>query len=201
MENEKQTHRLKPYLWFFGGLILIFTLLTGATVGGVAGYVVANRWVASPVDQNLALTEVVPDPVAALDLTLIEAQPPLVVDESDSVEAVQQVLPAVVTVINQQGRFAGGSGSGFFVNEAGYLVTNNHVIEGAAELSVIYAQGGTASATLVGRAPEFDLAVLKVDGVVPAVAGWGDSGELPLGANVIAIGSALGRYHLRATAD
>jgi 2-alkenal reductase len=87
-----------------------------------------------------------------------------------------------------------GGGSGFFISADGYVVTNNHVVEGAREVAVIYAQGGRASAKLVGTAPDFDLAVLKVDGLVPAVAGWGDSSELPLGAHVLAIGSALGQY-------
>jgi 2-alkenal reductase len=112
---------------------------------------------------------------------------------------VKKVLPAVVTVLNQ-GELGIGSGSGFFVDEKGYLVTNYHVIEGGRSLQVIYAQGGRSSATLVGTAPEFDLAVLKVEGTVPAVAEWGDSGELPLGANVIAIGSALGQYQNSVTA-
>jgi putative serine protease PepD len=65
---------------------------------------------------------------------------------------------------------------------------------------VIYAQGGTAEAELVGAAPIFDLAVLKINKAVPATAGWGDSGELPLGSHVIAIGSAPGRYQNTVTA-
>jgi len=80
------------------------------------------------------------------------------------------------------------------------VVTNYHVVEGAADLSVIYAQGGTAPARLVGIAPDFDLAVIQVDGPIPAIASWGDSGELPLGEDVIAIGSALGRYQNTVTA-
>jgi 2-alkenal reductase len=93
-----------------------------------------------------------------------------------------------------------GSGSGVFISSDGYVVTNNHVVEGARELIVIYARGGRASATLVGTAPDFDLAVLKVADSVPAVAAWGDSSELPLGAPVIAIGSALGEYQNTVTA-
>ncbi|MFC1976544.1 S1C family serine protease [Chloroflexota bacterium] len=80
------------------------------------------------------------------------------------------------------------------------VVTNDHVISNGNNFIVIYAQGGTAEADLVGTAPEFDLAVLKVDGPVPATVGWGDSGELPLGSHVIAIGSALGRYQNTVTA-
>jgi 2-alkenal reductase len=105
----------------------------------------------------------------------------------------------VVTVLNQ-GFQGSGSGSGVFIDRSGYLVTNYHVVEGAQELAIIYAQGGTAPAQLIGAAPEFDLAVLKVNGPAPVVAEWGDSGELPLGAGVIAIGSALGQYQNTVTA-
>jgi 2-alkenal reductase len=80
------------------------------------------------------------------------------------------------------------------VSHEGYLVTNNHVIEGATEISVIYAKGGQVPAQLIGTSPEFDLAVLRVDGPIPAFITWGDSTVQPLGATVIAIGSALGEY-------
>jgi 2-alkenal reductase len=194
----------KRYLLMGLGLVVMVVLLGTAALGGVAGYVLANRAVGS-VEQfrpvSNVITESGPQVVAASQNNQAEAQPaPLVVDESDSVAAVEAVLPAVVTVLNRQGNFGGGSGSGVFISDTGYVVTNNHVVEGAGELSVVYAQGGTAPATLVGTSPEFDIAVIKVAGPVPAVAPWGDSSELPLGGQVIAIGSALGRYQNTVTA-
>jgi 2-alkenal reductase len=194
----------KRYLLMGLGLVVMVVLLGTAALGGVAGYVLANRAV-GPVEQfrpvSNVITESGPQVVAASQNNQAEAQPaPLVVDESDSVAAVEAVLPAVVTVLNRQGNFGGGSGSGVFISDTGYVVTNNHVVEGAGELSVVYAQGGTAPATLVGTSPEFDIAVIKVAGPVPAVAPWGDSSELPLGGQVIAIGSALGRYQNTVTA-
>ncbi|HEX8680853.1 MAG TPA: trypsin-like peptidase domain-containing protein, partial [Ardenticatenaceae bacterium] len=78
--------------------------------------------------------------------------------------------------------------------EDGYIVTNNHVIEGARQFAVTYDDGERVPATLVGASPEFDLAVLKVEGPVPAVATWGDSSAVPVGSQVIAIGSALGDF-------
>jgi 2-alkenal reductase len=194
----------KRYLLMGLGLVVMVVLLGTAALGGVAGYVLANRAV-GPVEQfrpvSNVITESGPQVVAAGQNNQAEAQPaPLVVDESDSVAAVEAVLPAVVTVLNRQGNFGGGSGSGVFISDTGYVVTNNHVVEGAGELSVVYAQGGTAPATLVGTSPEFDIAVIKVAGPVPAVAPWGDSSELPLGGQVIAIGSALGRYQNTVTA-
>ena len=109
--------------------------------------------------------------------------------QSSVVTAVEKVQPATVRVLTNQ-----GSGSGVIISQDGYIVTNNHVIEGAQQFAVDYARGERIPATLIGRAPEFDLAVLKVDEAVPAVAEWGDSSEIPLGDQVIAIGSPLGQY-------
>ncbi|HYN89399.1 MAG TPA: trypsin-like peptidase domain-containing protein, partial [Ardenticatenaceae bacterium] len=121
------------------------------------------------------------------------ASAPQDASEGGIVQAVASVLPATVTVLNQ-GIGGGGSGSGFIVDDDGHVVTNYHVVQGARALMVVYANGGAVEAGLVGVAPEFDLAVLQVQGPVPATARWGDSTALPLGATVIAIGSALGEY-------
>ncbi|MCP4362654.1 MAG: 2-alkenal reductase, partial [Chloroflexi bacterium] len=58
-----------------------------------------------------------------------ETQSLTIIEESATVEAVEKVLPAVVTVLNR-GRLGGGSGSGFFISSDGYLVSNFHVVEG-----------------------------------------------------------------------
>jgi 2-alkenal reductase len=85
-------------------------------------------------------------------------------------------------------------GSGVIIDRRGYIVTNNHVVAGARALQVIYADGMKADATVVGADALSDLAVLKVDGNVPAVAELGDSGALQPGETVIAIGSPLGQF-------
>ena len=189
------THQNKSSWWFAGFIVIVLSLFTGTMMGGVAGYVMAVR-VQTQAHSVIAQADMLPV-VEQINTTppSIESQtyPPAITGESVTIEAVKKVLPAVVTVLNQ-GQFGGGSGSGFIISQDGYVVTNNHVVEGSRNLQIIYSQGGRASATLVGTAPEFDLAVLKVDGPVPTVAEWGNSGELPLGANVIAIGSALGQY-------
>jgi 2-alkenal reductase len=196
-----RSRRGRSYFWVVVVLIA-FSLFGGTAFGGAVGFILASNL------EGLAQTEVqpvnntvLPEPANAANIAPppVERQPLVVTEESASVEAVRKTMAAVVTVISQNGR-TGGSGSGFFISDAGYVVTNNHVIAEAQELAVVYAQGGTAPAELVGTAPEFDLAVLKVDGPVPAFVEWGDSGELPLGANVIAIGSALGRYQNSVTA-
>jgi 2-alkenal reductase len=179
------------------GLMVIVTLLIGAVIGGAVGYVIASNLL--PASAAIAVQPTAS--IAPIPATLeeINQQSVVITDQSSSVEAVKKVLPAVVTIINQ-GFQGSGSGSGFFISTDGYLATNNHVVESAQELLVIYAQGDRVPARLVGTAPDFDLAVLKVDGLAPAVVAWGDSSELPLGAHVIAIGSALGEYRNTVTA-
>jgi 2-alkenal reductase len=117
-----------------------------------------------------------------------------------AVQVVEQLSPAVVTVVNHlnpQGGLAGESlGSGVIIDKSGRIITNNHVIEGAAQngLEVIFSDGETAPATLLGTDTLSDIAVLKVDHQVQAVAELGDSSKLMVGETVIAIGSALGDF-------
>jgi serine protease Do len=86
------------------------------------------------------------------------------------------------------------TGSGVFISADGYILTNNHVIDGAQQLQVIYSDGTQHDATLVGTDQYSDLAVLKVTGAVPAVASLGNSDALNPGESVIAIGSPLGDF-------
>lgn len=176
----------QQYWWLIGLMIVLGGVFGGALVGGIVGYSLAKSWdtptsteAPAGVIQTVAVAQ--PDGSAAQSLVITE--------ESGAVQSVSKVLPAVVTVQSGQ-----SSGSGFFISADGYVVTNNHVVEGARDFMVIYAAGGQSPARLVGTAPEFDLAVLKVEGAVPGIAEWGDSGQQELGANVIAIGSALGEY-------
>lgn len=119
-------------------------------------------------------------------------------------DMVEDVNKAVVTVINKQ-TFAGfgqttselqpaGSGTGFIVSTDGYVITNNHVVEGSDSLSVIFLDGTEIPATLVGADAISDLAVIKIQDPVPATVSLGDSSTLRVGEEVVAIGSALGEY-------
>lgn len=78
------------------------------------------------------------------------------------------------------------SGSGVIIDEQGYVVTNNHVVENNRSLEVIFADDTKLPATLVGAYAFSDLAVLRVEGSVPAIAGLGDSATLQPGEPVIA---------------
>jgi serine protease Do len=84
-------------------------------------------------------------------------------------------------------------GSGFIVDPAGYVVTNNHVIDGAGEITVIFHDGSRHSATLKGRDPKTDLALLKIESPeeLPYVR-FGDSEKTKVGDWVVAVGNPFG---------
>lgn len=85
-----------------------------------------------------------------------------------------------------------GAGSGVILSEDGYIVTNNHVIDGANKISVTTKDGKTYEATLIGTDATTDLAVIKIEatGLSPAV--MGDSSKLEVGDTAVAIGNPLG---------
>jgi putative serine protease PepD len=117
------------------------------------------------------------------------------VSACDAITVSNDVLPAIVTV-SAIGSSGGGTGSGEIITSDGYIVTNNHVISGAVDggkLSVLTSGGMEAPATLVGRDPRSDLAVLKVSASssLPTVP-WGDSAKVVVGQPVVALGAPLG---------
>ena len=110
-------------------------------------------------------------------------------------EVARRELPSVVTVqVAADG--AGGTGSGEVIDAEGHILTNNHVIAAAAAggtITVVFSNGRTEPATIVGRDPQTDVAVLRVadaSGLVPIR--FGSSQKLQVGEPVIALGAPLG---------
>ena len=88
-----------------------------------------------------------------------------------------------------------GAGSGFIISKEGYIVTNNHVIEGAQKITVKLADGRTFKAEVVGKDPFSDIALLKIPGGNLPVLPLGDSNLLRVGEWVMAIGNPFGLTH------
>jgi serine protease Do len=119
--------------------------------------------------------------------------------------ATAKVAPAVVNIQNLRlarpgaggGRFGGiggvETGSGFVIDaQKGYIVTNNHVVEGAGQVLVRFGPGREKRAEIVGADPKTDLAVLRIPGPLDVKAAeWGDSDKIDIGDWVLAIGSPL----------
>ncbi len=124
-------------------------------------------------------------------------------DESLSLPSITEVVatvkPAVASVvvgtvsynIFLQAIPTEQTGSGIIIDERGYVVTNNHVVEGANSISVSIPDGRSFDATLIGTDPLTDLAVLKIEGNSLPTAEFGISSELKVGNWVVAIGNAL----------
>jgi serine protease Do len=91
-----------------------------------------------------------------------------------------------------QPRSVRSMGSGFIINPAGYIVTNNHVVDGATEIRVKINDGRELTGKVVGRDAKTDLALLKVDAAGLPVIPLGDSSQLQVGEQVMAIGNPFG---------
>ena len=99
----------------------------------------------------------------------------------------------------QQPQLEHGIGSGIIISPDGYIVTNNHVVDGAVEMRVTLHDRRVLKAKLVGRDPLTDLAVIKVDAHdLPSIA-WGDSTKLKPGQTVLAFGSPFGYFQFSVT--
>ena len=118
----------------------------------------------------------------------------------DAVAVVRRVRPAVVTVVAEvafgEGFEGDGTsvGTGFIIDDFGYIVTNAHVVEDSRRIEVILVDGEERGAELVGADPISDLAVVRAGGEMPATVTLGDSEALKPGQPVLAIGSPLGSF-------
>ncbi|MDO5641087.1 MAG: Do family serine endopeptidase [Paracoccus sp. (in: a-proteobacteria)] len=88
---------------------------------------------------------------------------------------------------------ASALGSGFVISEDGYIVTNNHVIEGADEIEIEFRDGARRKASVVGADKQTDIALLKVDADNLPYVGFGDSDAARVGDWVLALGNPLGQ--------
>jgi len=123
---------------------------------------------------------------------------------TSTVELIERLRPSVVHILSEAATLdvfgqvvpSAGVGTGFIIDEAGHIVTNNHVVstddgEAAQDITVTLSDGSKHDAAIVGRDPPTDVAVLKIeaDGLQSIV--LGDSSALRVGEDVVAIGNAL----------
>ena len=157
-------------------------LLAGA-VGGAGAYAIADHRQQS-------------SSVASGNVVLPQANADLSARPSGSIASVAAAVLPTVVQIEERDSQGGGTGSGFVIRQDGYILTNNHVISGAANgagtLTVTFQDGTTKPATVVGRDLSYDLAVVKVDASGLKTATLGNSAGVVVGDTTIAIGSPLG---------
>ncbi len=184
-------------------LVAGFTGLVGAAAGGLAVYTATRQQInAAPTARVLPVpAQVPPNPTSNNPGQVVQL--PSVNIETDITSAVAKVGPAVVTINSTvPGQFTPfglssdqqASGSGVIISDKGYILTNEHVIDGATQVDVILADGTSLPAHIVGSDLYSDLAVLQVTGKIPAAAAFGNSDTLKPGETAIAIGSPLGDF-------
>jgi 2-alkenal reductase len=188
-------------------LAVVLALIVGLLAGGAGGYALGNRddgATASAAGASNA--PVVAQNAASAATSTTATNSPASASptgSSDLSDLVARVNPAVVTIKGQVtsqdpfGQAVNGTqtGSGYIIDTDGHIVTNNHVVDGAKALKVTFSDGRQVDATVVGTDPFQDVAVIKIDGPVPATVAFGDSDQVRAGDSVVAIGSALGEFH------
>ena len=138
------------------------------------------------------------EPPVAVEEQPVQSPEVAVNTEQTQVEAVAEaVLPTVVQIDIGSGgnsplESATGNGSGVIYRSEGYIITNNHVVVGADDMQIVFADGSRAEATLVGRDPLSDIAVVKVDKDNLTAIRIGSSSSLRVGQLAVAIGSPFG---------
>jgi len=177
----------KKIEYILAGLILLtLTLITGACTI----YPTPTPTPPQPNNSN---------PHTNPDWTFPSENKPPVISLPDFPPVIARAIPSVVSVTTERtvsslfGEYTQpAAGSGVIIDDEGYIVTNNHVIEDAQNIYVDLNDGRTFPAYLVGTDVLTDLAVIKVDAANLPYAYWGNSASLSIGDWVIAIGNALG---------
>ena len=151
-------------------------LLVAAIFGGLAGAFLVSRSDGAPASLPVAPAGSTARPAGSI------------------ADIAARALPSVVT-IKVKGADTAGTGSGFVLRKDGYILTNNHVVDGVAKkgkITVLFSDGKSSEAKIIGRDASYDLAVIRVDRRdLPALA-FGVSSTVVVGDPVIAVGSPLG---------
>jgi len=132
----------------------------------------------------------------------VEQRGPLSDAERANIEIFEKVSPSVVQVaaqstaapLSEESEGGASSGTGFVWDSAGHVVTNNHVVQGAREVAIRFASGEVARAALIGTAPNYDIAVLRLSGArgLPPPLAIGGSADLKVGQLAFAVGNPFG---------
>lgn len=195
---KKEKKRFTFSLTRGGIALLVMVCLLTSTVFGFGGAMLANNLKASSSFGTRADFSTAGDKSGVTktkNAVELSTDSDLTVEEIAALNAnsvVEIKTESVATDNWMQQYVTEGAGSGVIISADGYIVTNNHVIEGSNKITVTLKNGSSYTASLVGRDDETDLAVLKIkaSGLTPVV--YGDSSKLSVGDLAVVIGNPLG---------
>lgn len=181
--------RLKTYLSLFAAVLMLGQVVT-AQAEALPDFTTLVEQ-AAPAVVNISTKQKLPERgIASGQMPDLEGLPPMFR------EFFERNMPQPPrTPRGDRQREAQSLGSGFIVSADGYVLTNNHVIDGADEILVRLSDRSEYSAKLVGTDPRTDVALLKIEGKNLPIVKLGDSNKLKVGEWVVAIGSPFGLDH------
>ncbi|MDO5123418.1 MAG: trypsin-like peptidase domain-containing protein [Eubacteriales bacterium] len=192
-QSQKQKRKGKGYV----ALLLVGCILLSSVFGGVSALAVCLVYGAvnsvisrdSGVGVTINRVEAQDGATAVSGETLTTTQ--IVEKTADSV--VEIMTESVKTGVFTQQYIKSGAGSGVVIDKAGYVVTNFHVIENASKITVTLRSGESSTAEIVGADEQSDLALLKIQAENLTPATFGNSDNLKVGEQTVAIGNPLGQ--------
>ena len=193
-QKKPKKEKKKATRGFVAGMMAV-----GILAAGVVGF--GGGWLAD----NLTESGVLPSGSGLTIQKVINTASGATESEGDAMtteqiaEKTANSIVEITTEVVKTGSFAqqcieSGAGSGVIVSENGYIVTNNHVIDGASKITVTLKNGKSYTAKLIGTAsPVVDVALLKIEesGLTPVV--FGDSDSIKVGEKAVVIGNPLGQ--------
>ena len=217
--HTKQDKGLSALIWTLS--ILLCATIVGFMVVGIGFFRImrVQTAVKTTPAPELPAVEITPEPMETAPQPAVEPAPqeelpqmelnPQTPSDMQIFASIPDVVEAasgsVVGIIQYQPNARTGklteyaSGSGFIISENGYILTNAHVVSGAAAVDVLFSDGEKKPALVVGADVNTDIAVLKVEGEDYPALPIGDSNALRVGEYVIAIGNPLSSYELYGT--
>ncbi len=180
-------------------LILVCVILAGGS--GIGGAYIAQRFIfpasESQGTPNTPQGSVLVNTNAPVNINKVDNSATEPTEMTDVIASVRDTVVEIVTENIQESQFYGkyvtsGAGSGVIISTDGYIITNNHVIDGANSIYVRTTNGTEYKATTVGTDEESDIGVIKIDAKELPYATLGNSDDIKLGEEVIAIGNPLG---------
>ncbi len=164
-------------------------MLLAATAGGLAGALIASG--------ALVLTDGSSGSSSSQRAAPVQATSSAPGSQGEISGILAKDVPAVVAITTDggpvlgRGGGGGGAATGFVIDPAGIIVTNDHVVADARSINVTTSDGKKLSARVLGQDASHDLAVLKVDGTSLPTVDLGNSDQVQVGDDVVAIGNAL----------
>ena len=177
----------------FVAIMLIVCVLLSSGLGFIGAMVYTNIKVAD--------TEISTNGAMVINKVDIDEQTAQEITDKSTSQITEEVADTVVeitTEVMSTNSFYGqyisqGAGSGVIISSDGYIVTNNHVIDGASSITVTLRDKTSYEATLVGKDSVVDVALLKIEATGLPAATFGDSDNLKVGDKAVAIGNPLGQ--------